>query len=40
MWKNIKEHWGIDMEIDEFGALDYENSDDNLHGRSSKEWKN
>ena len=21
MWKNIKEHWGIDMEVDEFGAI-------------------
>ena len=21
MWKNIREHWGIDMELDEFGAI-------------------
>ena len=21
MWKNLKEFWGIDMEIDEFGAI-------------------
>ena len=21
MWKNIKEHWGIDMDLDEFGAI-------------------
>ena len=21
MWKNIRDHWGIDMELDEFGAI-------------------